>query len=285
MTADLFGFIRFSEYVKIPRVNFSTLKHFARSPLMYKYRLDHPQKQTDDMRMGNVAHKMILEPDQFSAEYSIWFGAETKSGSFSMSKNTTAYKERVKLEAEAGRIVIDGAMFNKAVEMRIAATNHAIANSYLEGAIVARTVLWDCKGVQCKSRLDIVQSGKFICDLKTSRDPFPGKFKWTARDLHYDAQLAFYRSAWYAETGELLPVKILAIEKEPPFEIVCYTVPEYALAAGEELYLGWIEELKQCQDSGKWPGRYENEVELEVPERYNSEAETSLIIGGEEVTL
>jgi hypothetical protein len=286
---DLFNFISWKEYQSRPEMNFSLLKEMASGADVFKYRKAHPKEQTAAMLEGAVIHKRALEPDQFGSEYTIWEGGKTQAGKFSMSKATTAYKEFESAEEAKGRTVIDAALVEKAAAIRDRIMQHPIASTYLKNALVEQTVLWKNHGVDMKSRLDIVQPG-FICDLKTARDIDPWGFGKAAGDMLYHAQMALYRDAWAAKTGEVLPVKVLAVEKTEPFRICCYMINEETLTEGQGLYENWLKQLVKCRETGKYPGLYEAEEEFRLPgymlsQSMESEANDTVAIGGKKMRL
>ena len=287
MTADLFNFVSWAEYLLMPQLNFSKLKVMADGPRKYRYSLRNPMKQTPAMLLGNVIHKMVLEPDQFDTEYSIWTGGLTLAGKPTMNKNSSSFYEFQELEQAGGRAVIDQGMVGHARAVHKSIVEHPVARAWLDGALVEQTVVWQKNGFDCKSRIDIVQPG-FICDLKTTISADPYKFGRQAGDLKYHAQLAFYRDAWQHHTGEKLGCKILAVEKTAPYKVVCYDVPEGALVEGQSLYENWMMAVRECVESGKYPFMYAEEQELRLPSYMlgeSLEAETSLIVGGKEYTL
>ena len=287
MTQDLFNFVSWAEYVRMDGLNFSKLKVMVDGARKYRYALDHPMKQTPAMLLGNVIHKMVLEPGQFDSEYSIWQGGETATGKATMSKNTLAFKEFAVNELEAGRTVIDQNMVDEAKAIRASIMEHPVARVWIDGAQVEQTVVWQKNGYNCKSRIDIVQPG-FICDLKTTVSADPYKFGGQAGKLKYHAQMAYYRDAWEAKTGQLLECKILAVEKTAPYKVVCYDIPEEALVEGQGLYENWMRELTECMESGQYPFMYAEEQELRLPAYMlceSLEAETSLIVGGKEYKI
>ena len=50
-------------YEDVPGVNISTLKElWSKSPLHYRYRLEHPREETPALTLGIATHMAILEP-------------------------------------------------------------------------------------------------------------------------------------------------------------------------------------------------------------------------------
>lgn len=286
MTTDLFNHVSWNEYVNMKPLNFSKLKHMVGGARAYKHNLEHPIQQTPAMLLGNVIHKMVLEPDQFASEYSIWEGGLTQSGKPTMSKNSSAFRDFQALEASAGRTVIDQSMVDEAKAIRQAIMEHPTASKWLDGALVEQTVTWEFEGVKCKSRIDIINDG-CICDLKTTVNAEPWAFQSQMYKMSYHAQMAFYANAWAQHSGDMLPCRILAVEKKAPYKIACYELDMEAIVAGEDMFTKWINELKQCQKNNLYPVKYPDAQRLSLPAYavQELEAETSLIIGGTEVKI
>ena len=54
-------------YEDVPGVNISTLKElWSKSPLHYRYRLEHPREETPALTLGIATHMAILEPLRFA---------------------------------------------------------------------------------------------------------------------------------------------------------------------------------------------------------------------------
>jgi hypothetical protein len=65
------GFYDLSEevYRAAPGENWSTMKKIGKTPKKYKHCLDHPPKQTDAMKFGNLFHTVVLEPHLLDERY------------------------------------------------------------------------------------------------------------------------------------------------------------------------------------------------------------------------
>ncbi len=64
----------FAEYLKLPAVNWSTLKAGRTSPLHYKHRLENPLEDSTRLAMGRGAHTALFEPDRFLLDYALFAG-------------------------------------------------------------------------------------------------------------------------------------------------------------------------------------------------------------------
>ena len=57
------------EYRQKPGVNKSSLVEMLRSPLHYRYALEHPREDTPAMKMGRAIHSAFLTPEQFVVDF------------------------------------------------------------------------------------------------------------------------------------------------------------------------------------------------------------------------
>lgn len=57
------------QYNEIPAVRRSALWEIRKSPMHYKYAVEHPEEPTEALRFGIAAHKFILEPETFFDEF------------------------------------------------------------------------------------------------------------------------------------------------------------------------------------------------------------------------
>jgi PDDEXK-like domain of unknown function (DUF3799) len=124
------------------------------------------------------------------------------------------------------------------------------------------TALARLDGVWCRARVDNAPSDPRLAllDLKTTTDASPEAVIRSVASFGYDRQLAFYRDVWEAATGERRKVRLVMVEKEPPY--ACSVVELYdkandeadwftqATAANREAIRIWGE----CLTSGHWPG-------------------------------
>lgn len=245
-----------TDYELIRAVNFSSLKHIAVSPKLYRWRLEHPQPRTDDMTIGSAIHCLLLEPGKFDSRYGLFEG--TRRG-----KDWDAW-------------VADhpGVESLKPGEMaRVRATVQAIrehreATRLLEQCRYEETVTWrDADtGFECKGRLDGI-SPSFVLDVKTAAKVQLRDFRRSAAERLIHAQLAFYQRGAVAAhklTGGALPYVIVA-EKQEPYDVLVMQATAEDMAAGDALCRWMLLRLQQCLDSDMWPGVAPDLVALNIP--------------------
>lgn len=248
-------------YDEIDAVNWSTLKHFSRSPLHVLEALRAKQRDTDAMRFGRAEHLAVLEPQRFDSEVAVWRGADrrTKEG-----KAEWAAFEK----AHAGKEILDDEEHRKCILIARAVRANPTAAKYLSGGRAEVTVLWNHntitgESIPCKSRLDYV--GGALVDLKSTQSASPGAFGRQCWNLGYHGQSALYLDSYVIAGGQTLPVVLIAVEKEPPFAVAVYVVPRDVLERGRATYSSYLDRLAVCRATSHWPSYGESELELSLP--------------------
>jgi len=253
MTADLFNFVSWAEYLEIDAVNFSSLKNMAQGADYYKWRLANPLVPTTDMKKGTAIHTMVLEPDQFSARYAVWEGA----------RRGEAYAEMLAIETASGREVITSSEYDCIKGAASAVFADADAQELLAGALTEQTIQWEMHGFKCKARLDAIKDA-MLTDLKSTVDPLAWKFGRKTGDMFYHAQFAFYRDGYKIATGKDLPFSCVAVASKPYHFVGVYDINEETLTEGQALYTNWLNELRACLDTDAWHKKQKRQ-ELRLP--------------------
>lgn len=267
----------FEDYVALPEVHATGLKDMLVSPRLYKYRKDNPRADKDAFRVGRASHTSILEPDLFALEYAVWLAKFGRRG-------TNKHKEFC--EANAGRTILTEAQYRLALKLRDSVRSHAVAGQILTDGAPEVTMKWQHarSGLMCKARVDWL--GQFVIDLKTTRNPAPGKFASDAARFGYAMQLAFYVDGVAAATGDFRQAKIVAAQNVEPYDVVVFDIPDDVYAFGKQQYEDAIDLLLRCTESGEWPGvAPSEEVTLQLPSWATPEAEEEEITFGGESML
>jgi len=260
--------IPFAEYQGSRSLSISALKNMRRSPLHYRYRLDHPQKQTAAMALGTATHAAILEPERFALEYVVWDGAR-RTG-----------KEWDAFVAASGSSKILSAKEHDAVLcMSVAVRSNRYAAMYLETGAAEVTMGWadDVTGFDCKGRADWITkdgSADVLVGLKTAKDCRPIPFGNQAARLGYHLQWAFYFDGFYTIHGKEPRVVEIVVENEEPHDCAVYVIGEDVLEAGRLEYRRLLDRVAECEMSGNWPGAVEGQESLTLPSWvYESESD------------
>ena len=246
--------MNFDLYCGLNGVNFSTLKRVAKSPLDYYYGLTHERPDTAPMSIGRAVHVAVLEPDTLPLRYAVWDG-------YRRGKDWTQFQE-----ANEGREILTATEYARCLAIRDSVRSHPVAGPLLAKGESEVTVQWTDEetGLSCKARLDHL-CGDALTDLKTTTDIGHRAFARTCARYEYHAQMAHYQNGLLATGHDPAPVRIVAVESEPPHDVAVYLVDEDALYAGADKVAKWLRIVAECQESGLWPGQYPEQVTLDLP--------------------
>lgn len=246
-----------AEYERLPGLNWSKLKHMARSPAHYRAALQAEEQDTDALRLGRAIHMAALEPERFHRECVHW------SGGVRRGKDWEAFQV-----AAGVREILKADEWEQCERIRDAVHAHPIARSMLRNGQAECSATWevDVDGVpvQARGRLDYARGGLLV-DLKTTRDASPEAFGRDAFRLMYHAQLAWYADGLQVATGIAPAVKLIAVEKQAPYCVQVYDMQPETFRSGKELYMRLLRTLADCQARNVWPGYSETELPLLLP--------------------
>lgn len=243
------------DYDAIEAVNYSTLKHMAQSPLHYLHATKHRKKSTRAMGQGTATHLLVLEPDDFEASYTVYPGP-TRQGN--------AWKAFEAAAKAAGKMVLKQSELDLVLAMRDAVWSNPRAAEYLRGGHAEVVMVWvdEETGLLCKGRLDYLRDDSVPSDLKTTASVEHRFFSQNCAKMQYHVQSAFYSDAVGVLTKkqpESFPV--IAVESKPPHDVVPYVLDADELAKGRDEYRRLLSKVKECRESGEWPG-YANGLEM-----------------------
>ncbi len=270
--------IPFAEYQGSRALNISALKNMRRSPLYYRYRLDHPMKATAAMHLGTATHAAVLEPDRFALDYIVWDGGR-KAGK--------AWEEFAGSVGAAN--ILSAKEHETILGMAAAVRANRYASMYLATGAAEVTLEWadDLTGFDCKGRADWITrdgSAHVVVGLKTAKDCRQIPFGNQSARLGYHLQWAFYFDGFYTINGVEPRMVEIVVENEEPFDVAVYVIGDDVLEAGRLEYRRLLDRVAECETSGKWPGAVENQESLSLPSWvYESESDLAeLGLQGEE---
>lgn len=252
-----------TDYLKIPGLNWSSLKHLAVSPSLFKLRQSEPEEEKDAYLFGRALHCLVLEPGRFGDCYGPipYFGdGRTKE----------AKEGKAKWEATKGpgKEYLPDADFAAIVSMDSALRQHRVARELLTGVRFEELVTWtdEATGLLCKGRMDCIGPRRIV-DLKSARR-VGRRYIGDAADYLYHGQLAFYHDGAIA-SGKLpadadRPCLIAAL-KEAPWDVQCMQMTEATLEAGRALYRTCLRRFQECESANVWPGVAPDLMDWDLP--------------------
>jgi hypothetical protein len=252
---------RIGIYPGITAKEYHTIEAVSNSYLSRLKRL--PQEDTAAFLFGRAFHCLLLEgPETFNTLFAVIpeeINKRTKEG-----KATLEAFEKENAEKD----LIEKEDYEQMIEMVNAVIRHPFAAKVLKEGRSEQSVFWADKetGLYCKCRPDRIPEGEHgvILDVKTSRDATQAAFTKSIASFGYHRQASFYIDGFNAVSNAKVDAFIfIAVEKEPPYVVGCYTLSDIDLDVGRVRYRELMEKEKECQDKGEWPN-YESEGLIEV---------------------
>lgn len=240
-------------YLELPGISPSTLCVGLKSMKHLLYRWNHPGKDTDALRFGRALHAMLLEPKTFEQRYTHW---DTR-------RQGKKYDEFLAQASLDGKQVLSGYQWFAAQEAAKSFCQCVEVKPWIGAGRAEVSALAPIAGVQCRGRMDWVDAYG-LPDIKTTMSISRGSFSRDVFKYAYDLKMAVYRELLRINTGETKRVALIAIEKEPPFDVAVMELPEAVLDQGLKKALKVIDRLKRAIDEDHWPGVGED-FDLEVP--------------------
>lgn len=228
------------EYRALKRPSVSLLKMLAdpnKTPAHFQRAMTTPFEETDAMRIGTAVHMATLEPLEFQSKV-----ASLPFDNF----RTKAAKEARALAIEKDMIPLLSSTYDDVLRYKEAIVNTPEAAERLARSEKEKAILWECEGVELKSRLDILETvelpaelgGNFgiVSDVKTCAD---ASLEATNRAMHkygYFVQAGAYALAHEYEYN--LPCNdfyFIWIEKDTGFCVV-RRVEDETLQLGKDVF-------------------------------------------------
>lgn len=258
----------------------SRLKDLAQSPEHCRWFRDHPKEPTPTMRLGTALHAALLEPKRFREQYPEPqpCGATVHTtGKLCEAKSAVPRYLDGELVWRCGRhqtgtepaddIQVLTATDRETLDhMTAHVAAHATASKLLDLAGEREmSVVFELEGVQLRSRIDLYAAGKFLADVKTTREPIGEAFGRQVLNLDYLVQLACYREALRAHDMPVEHVTVLAVGNVPPYAVRVYQINEARLEVGRVRLLHLLADYAAREQSGDWTGDGGTVSDLELP--------------------
>jgi hypothetical protein len=245
-----------------------------KSPLHFRHVQEHPEPSTPGQLLGRLLHTLALEPERFDADYAI-FPGEVRKG-----KEWQAFKA-----ANAGKSIVKEGEIETVRLQAAAVRRHPAAHAYLRDAVVEQSIFWDDPRtrIACKARPDLWHPRtRTLIDLKGCPSVDARHFGRVAAQNLYFAQLAHYKSGLEVTTGgAVFRVALLAVENKPPFDVALFRLSADDLDTGRGYVDSYLDRLKECLDSGQYPGRYPEETPINLPGWISGDGEVMITMEGE----
>ena len=231
------------------------LADFRESPELYRRKVSGEIEDADtpSLALGRATHCLVLEGrDAFDEQYVVADGPVNPRTGEPFGKATKAYAD---WQASQTKEVVGTKDFGFIVKLQKSVWLHDAASALLNEGQAEGVVRADCCGVLCQSRLDWLSNEYGIVDLKTC-----DSLKWFENDCRrygYIYQMAFYRAVMREATGETVPVRLIAVEKNEPFSTGVWELTDDVLEQAELVNEAALRRLRECRLKNEWPTGYE----------------------------
>lgn len=249
--SGLYTDVPFEQYLKIPILSQSTVKVMKRSPLHAQYLSDNGLIPSDDMQLGSALHTAFLEPE-LMLDRVVEYTGKRRAG-----KEWTEFKEE-----HDGKIILTSGYHAKMKGMVKSLREHPFVKKWqskMEGTEVV--AVGEYHGMEMKGRCDALTSNPLVDLKKVSANSFsPHAFAKDAYKFSYHIQAALYTHLFQRDRFILL-----AVEDQPPHDVVPYELVPELIAVGHKELRECIEQWELCEQLGKWPGIADEPILMEVP--------------------
>lgn len=235
------------------------LREFRRCPLAYRQRVIGliPSADTSAYLVGRATHALVLEGrDVYESQFVVGGPINPRTGN-PYGRTTQKYAEWA--ESHLPRECLDDDQALLVESMAMGVRQHEVAKWIFAEGMAERVCRAEVAGMPCQARVDWLAAqddGLLICDLKTTTQL--DTFADDARGYGYIHQLAFYRRVLASGGVDTKPsAVVVAVEKQPPFRCGVWRIDETDLDDADAENRAALAELRECENSGNWPTRYE----------------------------
>jgi exodeoxyribonuclease VIII len=190
---------------------------------------------------------MILEPEKILDSLHI-----INANDF---RTTAARQERDAALAQGKSVLLTSELAH--VEEMVQTYNkNPLVKQYITGGKAEESIFWvdTDTGELCKCRPDYM-TDDYIVDVKTTEDL--DKFERSVFRYNYHVQAAHYLNG-----TNLNKFYILALSKQPPFDVEMYLLSDELIEEGKDICKKAIATLATCRITDNWPNKYGQHVKL-----------------------
>ncbi len=260
MKPGIYSNISEEEYHKSEGYSKSQLDHIINgSPMHYKYAKENTSPTTSAMSFGSLFHMITLEPERVADEV-------VTSKKFDKRKKGQKEAEQEFLEENKDKLIVSPDDMDLANYMADSIRNHTFANELLSASGNTEQSIYSIDedtGLLKRGRIDKINDGGVLLDVKTCKDASPKGFKKSIYQYNYHVQESYYRNLYSEQTGEYSEVfYFIAVEKTPPYGVGVYNICYDMQVEGFEKWKNALNTLKRCMYNNSWSGYSDKAVTI-----------------------
>ena len=251
------------DYHAMPAMSSGAIKELTRSPAHCHYYMHDAEytPPTTAQILGSAFHSYALEYHRDKiATLPDGIDRRTKVGK-------AAYAEFT--ETNKGKTIINAEQFAQLQGMMDAIKAHPAASALLsiKGQLREASGLLKAHpdhGFACKIRPDILcRSNALIIDLKSTQSASPEDFPRQIANFQYHLQAAYYCRIAELLDGNHYRFVIIAVEKAPPYGVMCYEIDAIWQAAARIEPL--LAQYAECIELDNYPAYNQEIVNPDMP--------------------
>ena len=242
-------------YYSIDACSNSRLSALKRGPKHLQAQLLGTQKTTAAMEFGRAAHLAVLEPERLSENVRV------KAGRL----NSAAWKEQ--REEFPNVMLLSENDVAKLYGIAKAVQEYDLSRLLTENTTSTEvSILWNVNNQLCKGRVDaLCEKTGIAWDLKVTANVDRRILSNKAWDFGYHRQASFYLDGLSRLGHSIKQFYFVAVEPEPPHQVLVYEYDGDALERGRDELLGLMELYKWHREEDTWQPRETNVVLMGVP--------------------
>ena len=270
-----------TDYHSIPALSNSSLSVLKRSPAEFYARFiakTMASEETDAMRLGSAVHMLALEPERFHDRYLIETGPINPSTQKPYGRDTKRFEAWLDIrKTETSKTVLIYDEFESSMAIAEAFQSHptiaaimaASVEKIYERGFELSYLVEGQEPIRLKCKPDcVIPSEGLIIDLKTTSDPHPDSWKWSAEDYGYHRQAAIYLQAMGAYYGKTFRFLFGVVRSKAPYEVGVYELDNDSIGRGWSQVESLIAEYAQRKREDNWRSDWQVGIHsLNVPER------------------
>lgn len=226
------------EYFGIDALNFSTLKAMYKSAKSFQYEKNNPTPPSQAQTFGSAVHTYLLDPEEFEKQFFLHDG-------------------KIDRRTKEGKEVVEQAGGREIVGMEIVECVDAIKSVLgdMSNYTKEHCVIWKDETFLKKAKIDAYdESTGILYDIKTTTDASINAFKRVIYNYKYYAQASYYCDAILATGKQVNGFRLVAVEKERPYEVVVFELTLDYLQYGRREVKILENKLQYAQVFNTWLG-------------------------------
>ena len=270
-----------SDYHSIDALSNSSLSVLKRSPAEFYARFiakTMKSEETDAMRLGSAVHMLALEPERFHDHYVIDTGPINATTGKPYGRDTKRFEAWLEIrKTETDKTVLIYEEFESSMAIAEAFQSHpeilrimaADVEKIYERGFELSYLVEGQEPIKLKCKPDcVIPSEGLIIDLKTTSDPNPDAWKWSAEDFGYHRQAAIYLEAMQSLYGKPFRFLFGVVRSKAPYEVGVYELDDDSISRGWAQVESLIAEYAQRKREDNWRSDWQVGIHtLNVPER------------------